>query len=325
MVVFLSSLRACAMSLSNVAFAVRVASSDGFASLEAFDALSNAVWHLFFASVNGFSLTSRPILLVSVRVRFVALSALAASRSDSFSDSPVRSECMSLPFESIRRRRESVSSVSFNLIWSACLIVVLALPVHVDSWLMEVCNRSADACCLTVAEWEPMSANRTSRRMNARAMDMPRRTQTIILASSDGALSGSATSCRLTVVLMSSVPVSVFAGGMSDGVSSPTGIMEARMSSASSGTLASSMDGRGGSGTAGMGRASLDGMEDSGRSAVWSFSTPVDCGTGIVSVVSVGGAVVVPCLSSCWTGSISCFRLERRFFGLRGGVDGFVS
>ena len=34
MVVFLSSLRACAMSLSNVAFAVRVASSDGFASLE---------------------------------------------------------------------------------------------------------------------------------------------------------------------------------------------------------------------------------------------------------------------------------------------------
>lgn len=56
------------------------------------------------------------------------------------------------------------------------------------------------------------------------------------------------------------------------------------MSSASSGTLASSMDGRGGSGTAGMGRASLDGMEGSGRSAVWSFSTPVDCGTGVVSV-----------------------------------------
>ena len=262
MVVFLSSLRACAMSLSNVAFAVRVASSDGFASLEAFDALSNAVWHLFFASVNGFSLMRRPILLVSVRVRFVALSALAASCSDAFSDSPVRSGRMSLPFESIRRRRESVSSVSFNPIRSACLIVVFALPVHVDSCLMEVCNRSADACCLTAAEWEPMSANRTSRRMNARAPMRPRRTQTIVLASSDGP-SGSATSCRLTAVLMPSVPVSVFAGGMSDGVSSPTGTMEARVSSASSGTLASSMAGRGGSGTAGMGRASLDGMEGS--------------------------------------------------------------
>lgn len=34
---------------------------------------SNAVWHLFFASVNGFSLTSRPILLVSVRGAFRGL------------------------------------------------------------------------------------------------------------------------------------------------------------------------------------------------------------------------------------------------------------
>lgn len=106
-------------------------------------------------------------------------------------------------------------------------------------------------------------ANRTSRRMNVRAPMRPRRTQTIVLASSDGP-SGLATSCRLTVVLMPPEAVSVATGGMSDGVSSPTGIMEVRVSSASSGTLASSMAGRGGSGNAGMGRVSLDGMEGSG-------------------------------------------------------------
>ena len=74
-VVFASSLRAWPISLSNVAFAARVASSDGFASVDAFTALSNASRHFLLASINGLALTSRSTLPASVRVRFVALSA----------------------------------------------------------------------------------------------------------------------------------------------------------------------------------------------------------------------------------------------------------
>lgn len=136
-VVFASSLRAWPISLSNVAFAARVASSDGFASVDAFTALSNASRHFLLASVNGLALTSRSTLPASVRVRFVALSALVESRSDSLMDRPARLDRMSLPFDATRSRSVS-TSLSSTPALSASPTVFFALPLHAASWLMEL-------------------------------------------------------------------------------------------------------------------------------------------------------------------------------------------
>ena len=140
-VVFASSLRAWPISLSNVAFAARVASSDGFASVDAFTALSNASRHFLLASINGLALTSRSTLPASVRVRFVALSALVESRSDSLMDRPARLDRMSLPFDATRSRSVS-TSLSSTPALSASPTVVFALPLHAASWLMDACARS---------------------------------------------------------------------------------------------------------------------------------------------------------------------------------------
>ena len=93
------------------------------------------------ASINGLALTSRSTLPASVRVRFVALSALVESRSDSLMDRPARLDRMSLPFDATRSRSES-TSLSSTPALSALPTVVFALPLHAASWLMDACTRS---------------------------------------------------------------------------------------------------------------------------------------------------------------------------------------